>query len=367
MINLFHYLTRICALVCLLCTCSPQLAFCRCDEQCPPLDLQDEKTWKAKLRVNALRNFDQLLSWSTSEKLKTYPLAYPLREERIEEAIPEVTEFAEKYGYFSLMRPIVSHVTANETDVDLICCALKALHDKGAKGNYLEIAMAELVAKALAYRDLKIGQAIRIPVESQGEVTYESYSVEKVFNIWHGMPAFGLVPSRQGLAAILLFRGTELSLISSRGWASIMSDLDMAGPGLSAFRHAQGQISAWLLKMKQRGKAAKVMGCSLGGTLAAYTFIYENDLLAEGGSIGVCPAGVSDEVIESWNQISPERQKGWVAYVYTGDPVSHVGKLFGTVYCLTATRPLKPLTAHTFLMSGEESFSKALVDVSQRH
>ncbi len=342
----------------------PLTAFADCDGTCPPHLGEQSPTWKSKMRLTALRNLDQFLSWSVSEKLKIFPLVHPLQEQWIEKDIPEVRQFVEKYGYFSATRPIVSKVTPDEIDLDLVCCLLKALYEKDARGEYLEIASAEVLTKALAYRDLKVGQKIHIPIDNGGRVSYEPFIVDRVFDIWNGMPAFGLIPERKGVASILLFRGTDFSLASQRGWASLMSDLDMAGPGLSAFRNAQDKISEWLQKAAKLGKKARAIGFSLGGSLAAYTYIYENAWIADRGSIAVCAPGFADSVLEGWSLLPPERHQGFTTYVNAGDIISKVGKLFGTVYCLSTGTALKPLTAHTFLMSSEPKFLKALVDVN---
>lgn len=314
------------------------------------------------MRLKALQNLDLLLSWSFSEKQKTYPLKQPLQEKQIERDLPEVREFLEKYGYFSSIQPIVAKVTSDEEDVDLVRNLLRILYESGAKGEYLEIAVAEALTKVLAYRDLQAGQILHIPIDCEGCVVYEPFTVDRVFDIWHGMPAFGLIPEKQGMASILLFRGTDFSLDSQRGWASLLSDLDIAGPGFSAFLHARDQISEWLKKVVSLKKTANVMGYSLGGALAAYTFIYENALLCNHGSVAVCTPGVGEKVLEDWRLLPADRQKGFVSYINTGDVVSKVGHLFGTVYCLSASNSYKPLTAHTTLICSEPVFSMVLVD-----
>jgi hypothetical protein len=294
-----------------------------------------------RVRSKALEKWDKFLNWSVSDSLKTYPLVSH-QEVVIEGFIPEVKKWTKVCGYFARNRPIVGKVTADHKDVELSCDLLKILFAHQAKGEYLEIATAEVLSKVVAYRDLKKGDLITIPVEQSGALTLELFRVDYLFDIWKGMPAFGLVPENEGLASILLFRGTDFSLLSQRGWASIMSDLDMAGPGLSSFRKAQGEIHSWLTSVKAQGKTAKVMGFSLGGALAAYTFIYENQEIAESGSITLCAPGVNDQVIEDWLLLSEKRRQGLVSYVNAGDIVSKVGKLFGTVYCLSLPQPLNP-------------------------
>ena len=237
-----------------------------CADECPPKLSEHERVWKSRVRLRALMSLDQFLSWSTSDDLKTYALEYPLREATLYNRVPELKVFADDYSYFSAARPIVGKVSNDPEDLKLTCCLLKALYQKGG----LQIAVAEVLAKALAYRDLKEGQRIKIPVE-----LLESFTVERVFNLWNGMPAFGLVPDRKEVPSILLFRGTDFSLDSKRSFASLMSDLELAGPGLYAFRKAQAELNQWLKKVHAQGQAARVMGFSLGGALAAYTFIYE--------------------------------------------------------------------------------------------
>jgi len=96
---------------------SHSFCFAGCDDQCPPILSEKMGTWKDRMRVKALENLNQLLDWSASEKQKAFPLVHPLQEKTIAESIPEVKEFAEKYGYFSLSRPLVGKVSSDEKDL----------------------------------------------------------------------------------------------------------------------------------------------------------------------------------------------------------------------------------------------------------
>ncbi len=314
------------------------------------------------IRLKALKRLDQFLNWSVSRKFREYPLAQPSQQQSIEMGIEEVRRFAEKYGYFSKTNPITARVTSDERDLIPICTLLNTLYEKKAAGQYLEIALAEILTKVLAYRDLKKGQTISIPIETDAIVTLQPFSVDHVFNLWHGMPAFGLIPETQGVASILLFRGTDFTILSTRGWASALSDLDRSGPGLHAFRHAQGDISSWLKKSANLGKKARAMGFSLGGALATYTFLYENDLLSDRPSIAVCGPGLTDELIKDWHALPAGRQKSFESYVNLGDIVPKAGKQFGAVYCLSVPgAPKPPVTAHTMLICSEPLIYKARV------
>ncbi len=337
-------------------------------DDCPSA-LKEERpaTWRSKLRVKTLTNLDQFLNWSFSAKLKTYALITPMEEKKIEVEIPEMASFVENYGYFSLRHPMVGVVTSSKRDLRRIECLLRGLYEEEDNIDYLGIAIPEILTKVLAYHDLKPGQTITIPIEIDDKLSLEQYTVDRIFNLWHGMPAFGLVPDREGADSILIFRGTDFSPSSVRGWASLMSDLDLSGPGLSAFQHSQDELSLWLQIVNASGKPARVLGFSLGGALAAYTFIYENQWLSNQGSISLCAPGIREKVISEWRLLAPERQEAFTSLVNRGDIIPKVGRLFGTVYMLFTDATYKPLTAHTQLMSSEPLFYKAKVDVQKEN
>ncbi|MBS0620582.1 MAG: hypothetical protein JSS61_03885 [Verrucomicrobia bacterium] len=335
--------------------------------EAPPLMDKMEPSWKGRVRVHALHNFDQFLGWSTSEALKSYQLIEPLQGDFLEVDIPLYQTFADRYGYFSSDHPLVGRVSAEKRDLEIVCCILKLLYDQVDDPTYLEFATAEVLAKALAYRELVKGLEFDIPVILEGKASLERFQVDKVFNLWRGMPAFGLLPDREGVPAILLFRGTDFSIHSQRGWASLMSDLDLAGPGLTTFQHAQAELHEWLLDVAEEERAARVLGFSLGGALAAYTYIYENLWLADAGSMAFNAPGVSREVTDAWGRLPADRRVGFTSYVYEGDIVSKVGKLFGSAIALSTEQELLPLRAHTILMSAQSRFYSERVDVPEEN
>ncbi len=330
---------------------SPKLP-ARSLDQCPPDIAEFAPNWKLAIRTKALKNFDRFLNMSAPHGVKKYPTL--TSKETVENTNEELISFAQEFGYFSSIRPIVAKVTKSHEDVDIVCCVLKDTDSPFARD--------EILSKVLAYRELKRGDVIMIPVKG----TLETFEVDEVFNLWRGMPAYGLVPDESGVSSILLFRGTDFSVISRRGWASMMSDLDITGPGLSTFKKAQDEIHEWLEKVDEEGKTARVLGYSLGGALAAYTFIYENQLIAA-DSVAFCPPGISEKVIEDFELLSDERKQDFRIFVDEGDLVSKVGLLFGDVNVLSVNRPLRPVAAHTALMSGEPSYSVAPVDVEEEN
>ncbi len=240
-----------------------------------------EISWKGTFRTSFLKSLDKMLAAIFDEPSRTYAIVPTQRGEIFRSPTPAMEEFIRLHGYFSEERPIVARFTKDAEDLNLTREVLKEIHEKVIDPFQREITAAEVITKVLAYRDLKPGDQISLPVlGAQSGATYMPYIVDEVLDLWHGMPAFGLLPQDKEGIPILLFRGTDLSLVTERGWASVISDLEIHDPGLSAFQSGQSKIRAWLEKAEKSCSKARVMGFSLGGILAAYTILYEGDLIS---------------------------------------------------------------------------------------
>jgi hypothetical protein len=110
-----------------------------------------------------------------------------------------------------------------------------------------------------------------------------------------------------------------------------------------------------------------VIGFSLGGSLAAYTYLYENAWVNPEGCVAFNPPGFSDEVLKEWGALDDAKQQAFRVYVNRGDLVSKVGKLFGDVYELSVEARLKPLRAHTFFFSAYGQFFQAKVALDKEN
>jgi hypothetical protein len=336
---------------------TPLLGDC-VNEPIPP-----KTAWKSRVRVEALKSLDEFLNWHLGNETRSFILRLPAVS--VSYVYPEgwMGNFQELHGFFSPYQPLVGRVSGHKEDLESTRCVMQAVVHKLSDKKLQTFAADEILAKVLAYRDLHLGEEILLPCcDSGAKMRLYPYKIDEVFNLWLGMPAYGLTPLNEGVP-LLLFRGTDFSLDAPRGWASLMSDVDLSGPGLHAFQKAQPKIHAWLKKNADLGKKARVMGYSLGGALAAYAYIFENQWIAEEGSCGFNLPGVSDQVIEQWNALGSERQQGFVSFVNRGDVVSKVGKLFGVVYELSLNVPMKPMTAHTMLMCAQEAFNRSAIDV----
>ncbi len=190
-----------------------------------------------------------------------------------------------------------------------------------------------------------------------------------VIDMWHGMPPFGLVPQGEKNAApILLYRGTDMDLISEKGWASILSDLDKTGPGHQTFLHAREEIHKWLEKIKSKYQPARAIGFSLGGVFVLYTLVYESALLSrEFSSVAFNPPGISKEVYEKWESRSSSKEIPTFTFVNKGDIVSQIGFFLSNVWEIALENSMDVIQAHTALISAEPLYKMSSVDVEREN
>lgn len=316
------------------------------------------------MRSKALGSIDKMLSWVFDQKHYSYCLKTPLQEETFVNNHPKLITFSKHHGYFSSDRPLVGKVTKDQKDVKVTLQLLQTIHKVIKDPKMRALTTGEILTKVLAYRNLKKDQEISIPSASGSLVPFK---VDELFDLWDGMPAFGLIPQISDESApILLYRGTDLSLLSQRGLASILSDFDTKGPGLSAFLHARKSIHEWLKKVALSGQKARVMGFSLGGALAAYTLLYEHELINLDrleSSYAFNPPGISKKSFRRWERLSPEERPPFTVFVTRGDLISKIGWLSGDVYELSLSSPLYPIAAHVTLLSGEPLYHQYQVDL----
>ncbi|MGL4540462.1 MAG: hypothetical protein ACRCU0_05750 [Candidatus Rhabdochlamydia sp.] len=282
----------------------------------------------------------QKRSYKTQKEEKTY--ISPLSLQR----------FAKEHGYFS-KEGLLSTVSSGKEDIRLVQEALENVME--VDSHWQDFCMTEILCKALAYRDIPLKQEIKIPVRNlQNQIVLEIFVLDRIFDLWQQMPAFGWMPKNPHISSLLIFRGTDGSLTTKRSFASLFSDLDCLGPGFRVFRKSKLQIQTWLRQAKQKTNAARVMGCSLGGALAAHVFIEYGDLLSKESSIAFHPPGVFKKAKKNWDQLEEETKQRFITYVAQGDFVSKLGSLIGDKRVLSIDAQLKPLTAHTLLFAGQQ-------------
>ncbi len=314
-------------------------------EECPAiLGEPPEKKKLAEMRVKLIRGWDKLLSLTFSSKAHSYPLADPLEQMRFKVKSPQLLGFESHFGYFSPYHPIAGIVTDQTHDMEVAQCLLDEVHRQFTDPMQIFFSSNEILAKVIAYRNLQEKSEIRI-----GKITY---IVEEVIDLWKGMPAFALSSKEEGQEVpILLFRGTDLTLSQEKGWASILSGLDMSGPGFHTFQKARPKIEQWLQEKAKKGTPARLVGFSLGGVLSLLSLIEMPELINHKiPSMVFNPPGVSNELIKQWQELPEEKKPPHLIFLNKGDLVSQIGNFFSNGYEISLDVPMKAIEAHTTIM-----------------
>ena len=293
-----------------------------------------------------------------------YFVKHPWKAEAFNCSVAEIKKFSDKYGYFSAEKPLIGKVSTQEEDIQIVQKLLEVVHDKIKNPKKRLLSCSEIITKVLAYRDLKEGMQISIPViDKNGKECFARYVVDKVFNIWQEMPAFGLLPlnlSSKKVAPMLIFRGTDFSFATKRSRFSIISDFDMRGPGFYAFFNAKPDIHAWLKKAyKSTGIKTSVLGFSLGGALTSYTLLFERPLVSFDKyqpSVAFNPPGVIRKFYIRWNKLTKENKPAYLVFVTENDIVSKYGRLLGDVYRLVPSKTMTPVHAHVSLVIAQNKY-----------
>jgi len=303
------------------------------------------------LSTQSFKYWEIFLTWlfkydSRCFELKDKTLVY-------ENPSKQHARFGKSYRKKMASKGIICRVTPSFDDVEKTCKALKAIYETVESPLTCEWATFEVLAKVMAYRNLKTGHTLQIPImDREGCMSMKPFVVDRVFELWNKIKAFGLTPlNAEEVSPILLFRGTDFSFMTEGGRASIISDLDPKGPGFTLYEKGQKQIREWLLK---GGKKARVIGHSLGGVVAAYTLIHDADLISQNSwesSYAFNFPGVSKELIEKWEDLS--QKPHFKGFVCRGDLVSKLGFLFGEIYEVSLDAPLSPIRAHEILLFAE--------------
>lgn len=308
-----------------------------------------------EVRVNLIKGWDKLLTWTLSPKIKPYLLSSPLIQQQYYLENNPLQSFDQECGFYTLSVPIVGVVTSDRKHIDIANQALvqaTQIEDPSLR----EFAQREILCKVVAYRNLKKGDTITF----NGEI----YTVDIIIDMWRGMPAYGLIPKHpQRFNPVLLYRGTDMNFISEKGWASILSDLDTSGPGHVTFLKAKNEIQSWLEKINQSGLPAVAYGYSLGGAFVYYTSVYLGALLSqEASSIAFNAPGIPEEVVEGGMGKAP-----LFSYVNRGDVVSQIGYFIPNLWEVAPSEKMDVIEAHLSLISAKTAFTLNQVDVQREN
>lgn len=317
---------------------------------------------EGEARQKAIVQWEEAMNWVVPFSSRTFSLVVGSRPKIFQEASVTLEQFVALHGYFSCHKPLVGLVTEDLLDVDPLQQVFTALFQE-KNPNWIKLATEELLTKALAYRNLQKGMKITFPAIVNREMELVTYTVDEVLDLWQGMPAFALLPEKKGAHPILLFRGTDFSFVSKSSWASILSDFDLSGAGLTTFRLSQQKIKTWLEKAAEGGKKAKVMGFSLGGILAVYTTVFLPEWIDHCSAFNA--PGVSKAVHKAWKEL-PTPPPIFL-YATQGDLISRFGKMVGSAFEISDKAPMGPIEAHTKIMMAKSPVLFYRIDLEKEN
>ncbi|MBI3211258.1 MAG: hypothetical protein HYZ47_01040 [Simkania negevensis] len=288
------------------------------------------------LSTHSFRYWELFLSWVFKYPSRCYALRKGKSPLILYHESEMLYQFANEYRRNAASKGIICNVTGEIEDFEETCRLLKCVYEEIQDLRCVELITAELLSKVLAYRQLKEEQVIPMPtVDQKGNLLLGIYKVEHVFDLWNKMSAFGLIClNEEKQPPLLLFRGTDFSLLTEEGRASLISDLDPSGPGRTIFEAAKSQLQTWLKEKAKEGTYPKVIGHSLGGIFVAYTLIKEHRYINKDPaypSYAFNSPGVSEDLFEEWKNLPAADKPPLKWIVSRGDLVSKLGKLLGAV------------------------------------
>ena len=316
-----------------------------------------QQTLRLSLATQTFKYWEIFLSWMFTYPSRCYQLDGKVPPQVFENTCDALYRLGQSYRAGAASKGIICQVTADPRDLDTSNKILTRIYHCIPNPLLSELATAEVLAKVVAYRELREGDRLTIPqTAKEGTMKkLQTYRVDRVFDLWNQLRAFGLCPIHRGNSpSILLFRGTDFSLRSQSGRASIISDLDPRGPGWAVFEKASPLLRQWL--EQQANYATQLIGHSLGGAMLLYTLIQEHKRLrlpSTTYSYAFNFPGVSRDLAQAWNSLSPEERPPFKGIVCRGDLISKFGSLFGQVFEVSLPMLLTPIHAHERLLFAE--------------
>lgn len=276
----------------------------------------------------------------------------------------EIQSFGNTHRVLSRKEGMICRVTDTPEDLQTLQHYFDTLPENISSIDHGELLAAELISKVLAYRELQVGEEVAIPIRVGTELQLIPYLVDHLFKFLGKGNGMGLIPKCEG-DPLLLFRGTNASLLTEVGRATVIADLDPEGPGHTLFCTHRPEIRHWMEKV---GGNVRLFGHSLGAAFVNYVAISEPDVICQKSSIVAFNApGVSKKLFDYWHNLDPKSRPYLINLQCQGDLVSKFGYLIGDVYELNLGKKLSPMLAHERLHFAESDCTKCQVDVNREN
>jgi hypothetical protein len=321
------------------------------------------------LTTKGLKSWEKIVSKLIKETSRQYSSVEDSPTSKITIKQNSLSKFHKKHHYFSYEHPLVGRATSNPEDIKIAQGALLDAFEVFDDPFILEQVTSELLAKVLAYRNLKKGMPLYIPWIVDGKCELLPCTVDHVFDLWKSMKAFGIRPCDHRHASLLLFRGTDLSLLSRSSRISILSNFDPEGPGYGIFRHSRKRLKNWMSSASAKNHKIKTIGYSLGGALASYLLLNEPHFFSESSSsIIFNQPGLREPLLEKFHKAQKAHPFSLRSFISSGDVVSK----FGYLYCETLGLSIPKTTpslfeAHTTLYCALKDININRIDLDKEN
>lgn len=245
---------------------------------------------------------------------------------------------------------------------------LQKVYDHTEDKELFQAQVAQILSKKLVsgcWHELKEGFAVKIPIlDEQGNKKWVQYLLDKKFDLWQDIPAFGFVDLEGKEAPMLIFRSTNPNTSFADSWPSILANLHPKGPAWKLYEESHQPIEDWLEKQSHK---VRLMGYSQGAALASYFLTYKSPWISQ-KEHEPCylfdGPGISKKVFSDWKKLSSTPKV--YHYLNRGDFVPKVGEGFiGKVYELSVPRPLSAIEAHRSMSLLSPVFRCSEVDVEK--
>lgn len=301
--------------------------------------------------MSSFRLFEKALSWLFASDKLLYALDPEAASATWHNDAPSLLEFARSYRNHFAQKQIICRVTNKQEDVEASLALIESLPRYIKNPEHLMLASDEILAKVVSYRRLKTGQPLKLPyLTDQGTIEYASYKVDTSFHLFNRMEAFALlnVDKEKG-CPVILFRGTDFSIVREEGRRSILSDIDPKGPGHSQFEKLKKGLNLYLEKVHATYGDIRLIGHSLGGSMLLYTLITHPQWLHKDPafpSVAFNFPGVSKALLKKYEALAEGEKPAFKGFVCQGDVISKFGFLLDPVYALNIGLELSPIRAH---------------------
>lgn len=335
-----------------------------------PKNKDDKKFSLKELNQKHLQAWEGVLTRVLSYRSRTYEVKKSEDLKSFHNKCAAFEKFDFKYGYLSKEDALVGRFTKSSDDIAKVADLLHEIYSSIEDPHLCELSVAEVLTKVLAYRNLEHGTEINIPTNIQGTIKMRKFRVDKVFDLWHQMKAFGLTDVDGKESPVLLFRGTDFTLTSEASRSSVVSNLDPSGPGRTIYLKARESIRAWLGLVTDTDRKARAYGYSLGGAFASYAVVMDHEFFSKNvtrSSFAFNHPGVESDLQAQWEELPEKSKPMFAGFVSKGDPVSKYGKLLGKTTQLSINKRLAPIQSHVTLFFSQPQFHMAEVDLEEEN